>query len=947
MTGFIVCCSSCDKKKEGRNFLFDMGPDSFPVEQGFVRVDLSQQYDSVKGYGWLHAPVSAFDTSNNKLHKQSLRSGVWGKDSIVFRADLPDGSYNLILSVGNKDSVNMKMQVFVDDELLSGEVTAPWYRLPYKTIRRKYDVDNGKIEIKIRGAGTDVGLYSLELRAATSSEKLAPGLEEDTVLIKNLRTELVSALAENPGDIGIANQVDIVDKYLLACSYYDGGGWSWASKATGFSLIYRMYAAADLLEQIISDPDDPLYERSMYLLARIYYWLDKEDSNSSHERSAREIFERLKEKYPENKIVRMYLDEKIVNDEYKAAAIKGNAPEWAIYQQEAMGRLLELIHWWVINKQAPNGEMGGKYGDDVELLRWWLPAVLGTDDSIARLGYTRLADGVWNSGILERGFAKKIDDVEHSAELFRDTHPGMFLVKYGDPEYVERCLTSMKNFRDVWTGITSLGHRHFKSYYLSAAEVAASYPYDVDVALNARALLPGLWAAWYSGNPTIMRLFNKWCKAWIEDAARASNGKPAGVLPSAVAFDGDRIGGHSKKWYDPELTYDYYNWDHVGHVNELQYHLIGMYKITGDPAFLKTINFYNDLLLEAKRTTSADSSSVPGALDWVKWELMRGGEDGDTVYHPMGKLLGMARQLTSQNRYDSLVLTYGHPYNRYLLTHDTADVIAGLKNIIEILRYNWPLLTGEVKFTDRVYVPGSNLLTGMYTGHFGAGYEFPALAVSWKNTGRDLAVFVQNSSNKGFQTLLYNFGKERELGMRTWQLEPGIYHLQIGTDLNGDGMIDELIQASDVELKENVNDLAVKVPSGKTILLKIGQVKAFAKVPAKTDLAINARDITVKNPEDQLQLSILVHNIGNQPAKKVRVSFSVEGQQPQTFVVPQIDAPNNLDQQTKPVIFLLKPFTGSKKMVLTVNTDQPEITTLNNKVEATLQASDGQIRVSL
>jgi len=30
----------------------------------------------------------------------------------------------------------------------------------------------------------------------------------------------------------------------------------------------------------------------------------------------------------------------------------------------------------------------------------------------------RLADGVWNSGIMERGFAKKIDDVEHAAELF-------------------------------------------------------------------------------------------------------------------------------------------------------------------------------------------------------------------------------------------------------------------------------------------------------------------------------------------------------------------------------------------------------------------------------------------------------------------------------------------------------------------------------------------------
>lgn len=924
-----------------------MGPDGFPVEQGFTHVGISQQYDTAKGYGWLHAPVAAFDTSNTKLHSQSLRSGVWGKDSLVFKANVPNGNYHLILSVGNKDSVNMKMQIYVDGQLISQEIVAPWYRLAYRTVRWRCDIADGQVEIKIKGNGTDVGLYGIEIRPVSYVKNIKSGLEQDTALMKEIRTGLLDKLKSDSANAGVLNQLDIINKYLLACYYYNGGGWSWASKETGFSLIYRMFAAADLLEQIASDPQDPLYERSMYLLGRIYYWLDKEDNNPMLEGYAKKIFKELNEKHPDDQIIRMYMDEKIANDEYKSTVVNGTAPAWALHQQEAMGRLLELIHWWVINRQAPNGEMGGKYGDDVELLRWWLPAVLGTDDSIARTGYTRLADGVWNSGILERGFAKRVDDVEHSAELFRDTHPGMFLVKYGDPEYVERCMTSMKNFRDVWTGITSIGHRHFKSYYLSATEVVAQYPYDVDVALNARALLPGLWAAWYSGNPTIMRLFNEWGKAWIEDAARAANGKPAGVLPSAVAFDGDKIGGHSRKWYDAGLTYNYYNWDHVGHVNELQYHLIGMYKLTGNEIFLKTINFYNDLLLAGKKETS-NSSAVPGSLDWVKMQLMQGGDDGDAVYHPMGKLFGMAKQLTMQHRYDSLVLQYGHPYNRFLLTHDTATIVSGLKNIIEALRYNWPLLTSEVKFTDRVYVPGSNLLMGMYTGHFGAGYEYPALAVSWKNTGNDVAVFVQNNSSKSFKTLLYNFGKEKELGVRTWQLEPGEYGLELGTDLNGDGNIDEILQSTTVELKERVNDLSIQIPSGKTLLLKLEQLKQFpGAAGAKTDLAINARDIVLEKTGDQLQLSVLVHNIGNQSAKNISISLTAEGEQVQTSAIPQIDPPDNLDQQTKPVIFTLKAFSGSKKLVLTVHTNQPEITSLNNKVEATLENKGGEIRVSL
>jgi len=50
------------------------------------------------------------------------------------------------------------------------------------------------------------------------------------------------------------------------------------------------------------------------------------------------------------------------------------APQWAVKQHEAMQRMLKIIYWWVNERQEANGELGGKYGDDVEILRWWLPA---------------------------------------------------------------------------------------------------------------------------------------------------------------------------------------------------------------------------------------------------------------------------------------------------------------------------------------------------------------------------------------------------------------------------------------------------------------------------------------------------------------------------------------------------------------------------------------------
>ncbi|MCG2615868.1 hypothetical protein LZZ85_16350 [Terrimonas sp. NA20] len=945
----FVLLSACRQKHAGRNFLFDMGPENVAVADGYTRVGPRSLYDTSKGFGWIGQPSEAFDTANAKLHSQVLRSGISAKDSLVFKADIPAGEYFVIVTVGNKDSIAMKMTVSVNGQMIGDTLQAQWYRLAYRTLRRKIDIESAQTEITVKGIGTGVGIYGIEFRPIASPVKInfESVLEQDTAAVMRFRDQLQHDHEKGSSDIDVVNQLDIANKYLLACSYFNGGGWSWASRQTGFSLIYRMYAAADLLEQVTADPGDPLYEKAMYLLARIYYWLDKEDNNSGHELEALRLFGKLAEKHPDDQIIRMYLGEKILNENISSATDL-HAPLWARYQHESMQQMLDVIHWWVTKKQADNGEIGGKWGDDVEILRWWLPAVLGADDSLARLGYMRLADGVWNSGILERGFAKRIDDVEHAAELFRDTHPGMFLVNYGDPEYVERSLISMQNFRDVWTGITANGHRHFKSYYLSGSAVLPQYPFGVDVALNARAVLPGLWAAWYTNNSELIKLFNEWCRSWIEDAARASNGKPAGVLPSAVGFNGDRIGGDSKEWYEPGLTYEYYDWDHLGHVNELQYHLLGMYRITGDKVFLQTVNFYRKLMSEKRNDTI--NTFNPGSLDWVRMQLLKGGKDRDSVQHPMGKLLGMAKQLTNTSDYDSLLSEYGHPFNRYTLSKDTAIVIKGLERILGTLRYNFPLLTSEVKFTDRVYIPGVNLLMGMYTGHFGAGYEFPALLASWKNTGNDVAVFVQTGDRQNLKVSLYNFGKEKTIGLRTWQLHTGLYKVILGTDTNSDGVMDEEIYTKEVRLTDSVNDIELLTPSGKNLLLIVEPVEIIAAaVSPRPDLAIHSRDVRIAKLKDGFEVSAIVHNIGNAAAREINVIMTIDGKAVDSLTVRQLDAPNDLDPRMVKLVFTPRQIKKGQQFQLEVKSKQAELTMLNNNIKSVIvdTGAIGELSISL
>lgn len=925
----LISCGGADTGKI--NYLYDLGTETSVLEKGYTRISPDILYQEKKGYGWLIKPAGSFDTLAGKWNNALNRDGIIGRDSLVFRTDIPNGDYVLTVTLGNNKGNLLNQSVFLNGQRIADSVTTPWYRIPIKSINKKITIGNGKAIIKVTAQSSIVAIQSIELRQVTKQNNLVTaGFEQDTTAVKQKATELEKQLSAEPGQTDIQNQLNAAQKYLKASYYYDLGAWSKSAKISGINFTVRMYLAADMLEQIAASENDPLYDKAVYLLGKIHYWLNSEDYDPYHETAAKQYFNILKKKYPDAALIRMYLGEKIPFAVQRKVDIKG-APLWAVNQHEAMQRMLKVIYWWVNERQEANGELGGKYGDDVEILRWWLPAILGADDATAKKGYIRLADGVWNSGILERGYAKKIDDVEHSAELFRDTHPAMFMINYGDPEYIERCLISMQNFSEVWTGITPKGHRHFKSCYLSATEVLEQPPMNVDVALNARAVLPGLWATWYNRNPTLIKLFSEWGNAWVEDAARSDHGKPAGVMPAAVTFATDDIGTNTGKWYDPGLEYAYYQWQSLGHVNEMQSQLIGMYHITKNTSFLKPLDASYNLMLEARKEKLPDNP-LPGSLNWVKKILLAGGDDNSGEDNPMADVFAMAKQLTGNNSYDELISAYGKPYNKYLISNNINDINSGFKEVLNSLRYNFPLLTNEVKYTDRVYVPGSDLLFGMYTGHYGSGIKYPSVIATWKNTGPDVGVFVRGGNQKSAKVSLYNFGKERRITMQTWQLEPGVYKLTIGADTDDDGIIDADATEKTIVLKERVNQIDLQVPSRKLLVVAIEQIKSASQTRAAADLAVAARDISFKNGV----VKVNVHNVGNITANNITVELWSGNKKITARKIDHIEAPNDLKPRSKAIDFNLPDGKPVKTISVRVFAKQPEITTLNNTAAYTL-----------
>lgn len=930
----LFCACSCGSGHDGRNALFDMGSDSSPIEPGFTRVSPNNVYDAKTGYGWLVKPIGAFDSVYSKLPDGLLRDGVMGTDSLVFRADVPDGAYFITVVAGHHRTDNMLMTVSVNGEVIADSMRTPWFRLPFKSVRKKVNIIGNKAIISVAAApAAPVGVFSIELRPATAMRDIPftdKSPEQDTAVAAQFATQLVQVIGNSSNPTAAINQLHSLRQYLQACRYYNEGGWGWATRKTGMNQIQRMYTAADLLEQVVADPADPLYYKALYLLARIHYWLYQEDEQLLPESKANIYFNELAKVFPDHQVIQMYLG-KQVPDAFNAGDTS-NIPHWAVLQYEAMTRMLKLIHWWVEQKQADNGELGGKFGDDVEMLRWWLPAVIGADDEVARKGYTRLADGIWNSDLLYRGYSKGVDDVEHSAELFRDSHPGMFMIRYGDPAYVERCMMSMQHFRDVWSGITTGGHRHFKSYYLSATEAWEQAPYGVDVPLNARALLPGLWVAWYNQNPTIMKLFTEWSDAWVADAAATKDGKPAGVFPAAVNFSNE---GYGNKWYDPQLRYDYYNWDHLGHVSELYYHLSGMYYLTKNSRFLEPVNHAASLITEA-RTNAPNKDAVKGSAEWVKRILLEGGEDKTARVHPLGQVFAMTRQLTGQKHFDALVIDLASPYNKYSITGKAAEMLEGFTPILSSLRYNFPLLTSEVKFTDRVYVKGSDLLTGMYTGHFGRGFEFPAMVATWKNTGPAVSVFVRSGDATSAIVSLYNRGQEKTIEMHTWRLAPGTYQFTIGIDRNDDLQAEEVLTKKVITISERVGKIEVPVPAQKAVVLRLHQISAAPYVDEKrADVALSERDITVEHKQlkaaDTADIMCAVHNIGNVAATNITVNLLVDGKVTDTRLIPVIEAPNNLEPRAQVVHLKWKTTDGKHVIAIQTIYKGKEITKVNNE----------------
>lgn len=805
---------------ERKVYSFDAGGIESIAAEGSVILNEKQIYGPESGYGWTVKPAYAFQREKFKRSRNVFTiDGVTGKE-ISFKADLPPGKWHLTIWIeaGFEDSSTTEIIVNNKNQKLNWQIFSPSSE-PRTEIQKIYRVFKGDIHID----------NSLELKAASRGDSIrllgftlipkAENLNDEQQSIldeirntgkyssgKNLgeiQQKLKQLLGKNPQDPFLVYWDQQVEFMIDAEYMLETMGWEWATKKTGMGIFDRYYQAVMIFDAIINEQGNPFYERALWKRSKILYWLDLE-SGIEHEKAVgSKGIKELRNQYPEDKLLAMYDGEKInMPDPCDSLKPSPNAPLWSKLQYEALCRLRQEINWWIEVRQAENGEFGGKLGDDVELLRGWPAAVLAGDTTVL-YGWKKLADCVWESPSLYKGYSKKVYDVEHASEFISDTTPE--LVFYTDEEkYIDRLKYSADYFKDFWTGIAENKERYFKSAWFSSTEIDTAPPKNRDVEMNTRAVKAVRYYAWKTGNDEVINYLHQWAVAWLKSAVNTDKEKPEGIFPASVGFPSSEINGTENNWYNANMYWDYFDWKHNAGTKMLD-QLLFTYLLTGDSALL--IPMKKSLKLISRYDSINTENVSLGSEGWAAAVLKSKKAFWNSVEQ--------YRYITGDGSYDGLILKYGTPYSKYRLSGSTGSIEETLKDFIEYIGCNAPLRTSEVLHTDRVYYPGADNIKAMLTGDGTYESTSPYYAVSWENTDSCFTVLVSKTGTKDFSAQIFSHSNaEQMINMRLWQLNQGSYSL-IKKDGNGK------VETYSLEIKKRGERVKITIPSKNLITVSI------------------------------------------------------------------------------------------------------------------------------
>ena len=536
----------------------------------------------------------------------------------------------------------------------------------------------------------------------------------------------------------------------------------------------------------------PLWPITSIYRGRMLVWLTLESGGIQRNEDLRRRFldaaaanfRTAAKAFPRNRIVRMYLGEPIPWPRQLRGA--AGVPEWACLQRENLERLADVIEWWIDHRMQGDGQYGGGWGDDCEMWRWWTPVLIGFDAPKITKAQARFSEAMMSQPHMKRGYTSRVTDVEHTAEDSSDVITPMMHLDPDNATWKRRALRLAELMETLWTARNERGQLQFKSTYFSVDRVDAGAQRACDTVYHPRAVQPALLYWQRTGDERLGKLFAAWMDTWVDAAARAERGKPAGILPSAIHFPDGRAGGLGKDWWDPRNHGEasLYRWPSA--MSMMCDTLLLTWHMTGREKYLQPLRSMAAIRLKHLKAPPGDRPA--GSEAWCAEQLGF-----------LAGTLAKYKWLTGSEEFDEL-LKRDHRAAMGRGRADRSALVAALRSGAEAMRINFAGYTSEVRYTDRVLrfpslfasgwmfprgVPGHarpnpGLLYSTVTGDPGRAGYFPLNAVRWLTPPRDVAALVTETGTDRLAAELVHFGtRKRPMQAELYLLRPGRYAFQL------------------------------------------------------------------------------------------------------------------------------------------------------------------------
>ncbi len=625
------------------------------------------------------------------------------------------------------------------------------------------------------------------------------------------------------------------------------------------------------------------------------------------------------------------------------------APSWALLQRDGEFAMRSLARYW-LTERWHKGELGGGWGDDVELLAALMPHFAARQDQSDRPLLDRLEGSVsygleHYAQVADGYYSGPPSDVEHSAEFTTDP----WLLQRGlyghSATMVETALDITRHLKSStapaasFAALTTAGRLHFRNYVFNVDGAVSDPATAFDIPLDGRAMLPGILTGFHAPFASTHPLnadLRAWAAGWRDDALDISSlasGKPSGFLAPAQ-WPGNKLGASGTWWNTSGSSTDTaaLATSEVSYIMELL-RLSWRSSTAGDRWLFLLPGVRMFRAVAAWEDAGKPSSPAVGSTLWAGQQFKSGTRFGSIAFAWRDDLQNETTLNVTPDPFyggattyvDAALLARLEAWTEVEYTNQGNALIYALGDVVpcaphtgknynllgtaytasrDYMRACFPLMTNCCLHTDRVFVGQGGGAQQRLMGHTGAalveGLRFAPL-VGWSSRlgpAPDLAIQCNRRDPAGatWSAFVQNFGTQPvTLQLRLDEgLIPGKYRLETGPALDGCDSFPTGAATTAVDVQKRGAGASVDVTLGPGLsLVSATRLGAADLLPQRWDLAVAPPRVEiVKGPGMAPSLRVRAHivNAGSDgsPSATVRLYASVFAPDGSLVAVPGV-----------------------------------------------------------